>query len=131
MLNQSEKDCTITQMELSQQLFAHYPDLETAYRLSENFKEWDSPRNKTKNRRTLEKELFEWYDQVEKSNLNEFKAVVKMIEKHEEEIVNYFLNTQTNAKAENMNGKIQRFITNNYGIRDIDFTLYRIAHYFS
>jgi transposase len=131
MLNQSETDWTETQKELSQQLFAHYPELETAYQLSERFKRWYSPANKAKWRLRIERELFDWYDQVEQSNLNEFKSVVKMIEKHEEEIINYFINTQTNAKAENMNGKIQRFITNNYGIRDIDFTLYRIAQYFS
>jgi hypothetical protein len=45
--------------------------------------------------------------------------------------LNYFQRKQTNAKAENMNGKIQRFITNNFGVRDKDFTLYRIANYFS
>jgi len=131
LLNQSENDWTENQKELAQALFSKYPELENAYRLSENFKQWYSPSNKNKYRLTIEKELFEWYDQVEKSKLNEFKSVVKMIEKHEEEIINYFKNTQTNAKAENMNGKIQRFITNNYGIRDIDFTLYRIAKYFS
>jgi len=131
LLNQSEKDWTENQKELSEQLFQKYPELEKAYRLSENFKQWYSPKNKIKYRLAIEKELFNWYDQVENSKLNEFKSVVKMIEKHEEEIINYFKNTQTNAKAENMNGKIQRFITNNYGIRDIDFTLYRIAKYFS
>jgi len=131
LLNQSEKDWTENQKELSEQLFQKYPELENAYRLSENFKEWYSPSNKNKYRLVIEKELFEWYDQAESSKLNEFKSVVKMIEKHEEEIINYFKNTQTNAKAENMNGKIQRFITNNYGIRDVDFTIYRIAKYFS
>jgi len=54
-----------------------------------------------------------------------------MIEKHEKEIRNYFQNAITNAKAENINGKIQRFIMNNYGIRDKDFAIYRIAKYFS
>ena len=37
---------------------------------------------------------------------------------------------QTNAKAERLNGKIQRFISNNYGIKDKDFALYRIKKYF-
>jgi len=131
LLNQSEINWTETQKELAGQLFEKYPELEKAYLLSENFKKWYSPANTTKYRLTIEKELFEWYDEVEKSQINEFKSVVKMIEKHEEEIINYFKNTQTNAKAETMNGKIQRFITNNYGIRDLDFTLYRIAKYFS
>jgi len=54
-----------------------------------------------------------------------------MIQKHEEEIMNYFKNPQTNAKAERLNGKIERFLSNNYGTRDLDFTLYRIKGYFA
>jgi hypothetical protein len=37
----------------------------------------------------------------------------------------------TNAKAENINGNLQRFITANYGIKDKDFFLYGVAVYFS
>ena len=37
----------------------------------------------------------------------------------------------TNTKAERLNGKIQRFVSNNYGIKDKDFVLFRIAGYFS
>ena len=54
-----------------------------------------------------------------------------MIRKHEDEIINFFRNGMTNAKAERLNGKIQRFVSNNYGIKDKDFALYRIANYFS
>ena len=54
-----------------------------------------------------------------------------MIKKHENEIMNYFKNPQTNARAERLNGKIERFLSNNYETRDLDFTLYRIKGYFS
>jgi hypothetical protein len=37
----------------------------------------------------------------------------------------------TNAKAERLNGKIQRFVFNNYGLKYKDFFLYRSAGYFS
>ncbi|MDR3046210.1 MAG: transposase [Bacteroidales bacterium] len=46
-------------------------------------------------------------------------------------MINYFKKGTTNAKAERLNGKIERFISNNYGVRDRDFVLYRIAKYFS
>lgn len=131
LLNQSKTDWTNNQEELSKQLFKTFPNLFTAYQLSENFKSWYSPTNSFKPVIMIEQELFEWYDKVEESQLTEFKSVVKMIEKHEENIIHYFKNKLTNAKAENMNGKIQRFITNNFGVRDKDFTLYRIAKYFS
>jgi transposase len=61
----------------------------------------------------------------------EFKGVIKMLRKHETQIVNYFRQGATNAKAERLNGKIQRYITQNYGLKDKDFFLYRVAGYFS
>ena len=45
--------------------------------------------------------------------------------------MNYFKAAQTNAKAERLNGKIERFLSNNYGVRDLDFSVYRINGYFS
>ena len=54
-----------------------------------------------------------------------------MIRKQEDEIINFFSYGMTNAKAERLNGKIQRFVSNNYGIKDRDFIFYRIANYFS
>jgi hypothetical protein len=54
-----------------------------------------------------------------------------MIRKHENEVINYFICGQASAKAERINGKINRFISNNYGIKDKDFALYRTALYFS
>ena len=63
--------------------------------------------------------------------VKEFKTVIKMIEKHQEEIVNFFSHGMSNARAERLNGKIKRFVSNNYGVKDKDFILYRIAGYFS
>lgn len=40
-----------------------------------------------------------------------------MIEKHHDDILHYLREGQTNAKAENMIGKIQRFLANNFGIK--------------
>jgi transposase len=54
-----------------------------------------------------------------------------MIRKHKPQIINYFKHGLTNAKAENLNGKFQRFVSANYGLKDMDFSLYRTAGYFS
>jgi transposase len=54
-----------------------------------------------------------------------------MIRKHEPEILNYFRRGLTNAEAENLNGKLQRFVSANYGLKNKDFFLYRTAGYFS
>jgi len=45
--------------------------------------------------------------------------------------MNYFKTGKTNIKAKGMNSKIQRFTTADYGIRDKDFFLYRLANYYS
>jgi hypothetical protein len=54
-----------------------------------------------------------------------------MTQKHEEEILSYFKNPQTNAKAERLNGKIECFISNNYSTSDLDFRLCTIKRYFA
>jgi hypothetical protein len=54
---------------------------------------------------------------------------VKMVP--EPEILNYFRHGLTNAKAENLNGNLQRFVSTNYGLKNKDFFLYRTAGYFS
>jgi len=54
-----------------------------------------------------------------------------MLRKHEDLILNYFQHGHTSANAERLNGKIQHFVSANYGIRDKNFSLYRIANYFS
>ena len=53
-----------------------------------------------------------------------------MIRKHEGEIINFFSHGMTTARAERLNGMIRRFVTNNYGIKDKDFSLFQIANYF-
>jgi transposase len=58
--------------------------------------------------------LNNWYNAVKISEIEEFKQVVKMLRKHEYEVLNYFsTNAQTKAKAERLNGKINRFVAAN------------------
>ncbi|MDR1552011.1 MAG: transposase [Prevotellaceae bacterium] len=54
-----------------------------------------------------------------------------MLRKHEAEIINFFRHGLINAKAERLNGKMQRFYSANYGTNNKDFFLYQIAGYFS
>ena len=111
------------------QVFEKFPDLKTAYQISQNFKHWYDFQNHIKSRDEISKNLYKWY--AEAAQLKEFEPVIKMIRKHEDPILNFFQHGITNAKAERLNGKIQRFFSNNYGIKDKDFFLYRTANYFS
>lgn len=131
LLSKSQDKWKNYQIEMMSLLFEKYSELKTAYQLSEYFKQWYNKSNCQNPRIIIEQQLFTWYNKIESSGLDEFKSVAKMVEKHEQNILNYFENAITNAKAENMNSKIQRFVINNYGLRDKDFALYRIAKYFS
>ncbi len=110
-------------------LFENYPKLKTAYDLAQDFKQWYDRKNYQKGYLQINKELHMWLEKLEE--VKQFEPASKMIQKHENQILNYFKNPQTNAKAERLNGKIERFLSNNYGTRDLDFTLYRIKGYFA
>ena len=110
-------------------VFDKHNDLKMAYQISQNFKRWYHYQNHTKTRTQITNDLYKWYEQAKQ--LKAFESVIKMIRKHEDEIINFFQNGITNARAERLNGKIKRFVTNNYGVKSKDFILYRIAGYFS
>lgn len=131
ILCKMQPDWEEDEKEMMEHLFNSYPLLQTAYELTQQLRRWYNGRNVGKNLRTLEMELYIWCDKVSQSRISAFRGVRKMIEKHQDDILNYFKEGQTNAKAENMNGKIQRFLANNYGIKDRDFFLFRVAGYFS
>lgn len=130
-LTQSEQKWSQAGKEVMEQVFALCPELKEAYRLGQAFKQWYDSSNCRRQRSRIAGELYKWYTDVKTAGVKEFKTVVKMIRKHEYEILNYFIDAHTNAKAERLNGKINRFFSNNYGMRDRDFALFRVANYFS
>jgi transposase len=130
-LTQSPEKWSDTTKLLMSRIFDQHQDLKTAYDLSQDFKKWYDKSNCFKNDTVIKNDLYKWYGQVNQAGLEEMKSVVKMIRKHQYQILNYFHNGHTNAKAETLNSKIQRFVAANYGYRDKDFALYRIAGYFS
>lgn len=108
-----------------------YPILRTALCLTEKIRNWYDKKHIGKDLDFVERDLYDWLDDVVIARIPAFTAIRKMFEKHFDDIVNYFKTGQTNAKAENMNGKIQRFMANNFGIRDRSFFFFRLAGYFS
>jgi transposase len=129
-ITQSEDKWSEGMKKTVNQVFKNHQELKIAYQISQNFKQWYDYKNSKKSVIEITKTLSLWYEQA--LQLSEFKSVVKMIRKHEKEIINFFLHGGvSNAKAERLNGKINRFVSNNYGIKNKDFSLYRIANYFA
>lgn len=119
------------QQEIMTYLFEKYSELQTAYKLCTEFRSWYDKKNIGMPMYWIEKGLYHWCDLALESKLMQFRAVRKMIEKHHDDIINYFIMGQTNAKAENLNSKIQRFISANYGLKNHDFFMYRLYGYFA
>ena len=122
---------TPSQQRRAKLLFRAYPELRQAYLLVEQLRVWYDRNNLGKASWKIAKELDRWYQKVDEAAIPELTALMKLIESHEEEITNYFRTGKTNAQAEALNNNLQRFVASNYGVRDRDFFLFRVAIYFS
>lgn len=122
---------TVSQQKRATLLFEIFPPLKSAYELTQQIRQWLDKENVGKYEWQIEKQLIHWYHCAEQAKLPEVENLIRIIGSNEQKIMNYFKTGKTNAKAEAMNSKIQRFITANYGVRDKDFFLYRLAHYYS
>jgi transposase len=120
-----------SQQKRAKLLFETFPQLKTTYDLTLQIRQWLDKSNIGKYEWQIEQQLIHWYDCAEQARLPEIENLIRLIGNHEPTIINYFRSGKTNAKAETMNGKIQRFITANYGVRDKDFFFYRLARYYS
>jgi transposase len=109
-------------------LFAQYPDLEKGYELSmmlrgiyQHTTDWMEAGHK----------LNDWYEKVEKYQFDSFITAAHSIKMHQDEILNFFINRNTNALAESFNSKIKAFRAAFRGVRDIPFFLYRVSLIFA
>lgn len=122
---------TASQQKRATLLFETFPQLKDTYELTQQIRKWLDKENIGQYEWKIEQQLIHWYDCAEQAKLPEVENLIRIIGSHEEKIMNYFKTGKTNANAEAMNSKIQRFITANYGVRDKDFFLYRLARYYS
>lgn len=131
LLFKRQENWTASQQKRAQLLFETFPSIKQCYELTQQIRQWLDKENVGKYEWQIEKQLIHWYDQAEQAKLPEIENLIRLIGNNENKILNYFKTGKTNAKAEAMNSKIQRFITANYGVRDKDFFLYRLARYYS
>lgn len=122
---------TPSQQKRASLLFDTFPTLKIVYSITRQIRQWLDKTNVGKPPWEIERQLIAWYDQADQHNIPEIQNLIRLIGHHEEKIMNYFIKGKTNAKAEAINGKIQRFITANYGVRDMEFFMYRLAKYYS
>ena len=131
LLYKYKSDWTDSQKERAIILFEEYPELKNAYELSLKFRTWYKKNNIGKDISLVNRELEQWYKQVEEADIDEMNSFKSLVERHQSDITAYFKDGHTNAIAENINSKIQRFITINQGTRDREFFYFRMKNYFT
>lgn len=113
-------------------LFENFPRIKeiykyiSAFRGIYNAKEFGENSFK-KARISLEK----WFKSVGASEITEIQNFSHTVKHHRKEILSYFKTGNTNAYAESLNAKLQRFLRDNFGIKNLDFFLWRISKIFS
>lgn len=122
---------TPSQAQRATVLFKLYPEIEMAYKLSSQFRDWYKKENIGTHPDTIGLKLNEWYRNVEKADIEEMLNFKSLVERNEAIIRRYFEKGHTNAIAENINSKIKRFIMINQGTRDREFFYFRVKQYFS
>ncbi len=123
------------QKQRAQVLFGLYPEIKTAFYLVLKIRKWFTPPKEklvypvTKNHK--KEQLNNLLDELIETGIEEMKNMASLLKRNAGQIVNYFINKETNAKAEALNRNLQRFINMNYGTRNVDFFLYRIKIHFA
>lgn len=124
LLFKKESLWTQSQKQRAQILFREYPDIKKAYYLSMQL---GLIYHQTKHPDVALTKFAHWYDQVDKSGFLSFGTIVRTIQTHYLNIVNFFHNRSTNAAAESFNAKIKAFRRQFRGVKDKAFFLFRLT----
>ncbi len=127
LLFKRPKEWTDDQAARSKVLFELFPEIQLVYEYFLVFRKIYDKKNLSE----VGESLNLWMDFKEDIKSPEMKNFVSTVERHKPEILNYFVTGQTNAFAESLNAKIQRFIISSFGFNDRDLFHFRIKKAFS
>lgn len=127
ILAKKKENWTSSQMERAGLLFTKYPDLQHAYNHTLSFRNIYEDQDKESAR----KRFNTWITEIKELKIKEFNTVADSIENHLEDILNFFINRNTNANAESFNSKIKLFRANQRGVVDTKFFLFRLQKLFA
>lgn len=125
LLSVSADSWTESQKQRAKLLFQLYPDIKQAYSICHSLRCIFN--DKTLTKQTAQQSLGRWYNKVTDFNDRNFNTVSATIYQRQDEILNYFVNRQTNASAESLNAKIKFFRGGLHGVVDVKFFLYRLT----
>ena len=128
VLYKNEKHWTSDQRKRAEILFYLYPDIHTAYLLSQQLN-WIF--ETTKEKIYGYTRLAKWHEKVAQSGFKSFYTISRTIMNHYKTILNYFDNRSTNASAESFNAKIKAFRAQFRGVRNVEFFLFRLTQIYA
>jgi len=113
-------------------LFAEFPEIEKIYKSIEIFRNIYDVKVFGKTSFTKAKtELKDWLKSAKNSHISELQNFASTVNYNLSQILSYFKTGDTNAYAESLNSKLQRFLRENFGVKNLDFFLWRISKIFS
>jgi transposase len=124
LLFKSPEKWTGSQKARASILFERYPDLKEAYSLTHSLRMIFS-RNTIKD--AARTSLARWYNKVEEAGFKSFNVIAATLYEHYDEVLNFFVNRNTNAFAESFNSKVKAFRRLLRGIVDVKFFLFRLC----
>jgi transposase len=124
-------DWTPSQYKRACALFEKFPEIEKVFQRCCEFRNWMKKENIGKNIQLMKKELQNWMHKVDDDDVDEMLNFKSIIERNTLPVLSYFRTGASNAIAENINAKIQRFIMINQGTRDREFFYFRTKNYFA
>lgn len=128
VLYKNEKNWTTDQRKRADILFYLYPDIHSAYILSQQLN-WIF--ETTKEKIYGYTRLAQWHEKVAQSGFKSFNTISRTIMNHYKTILNYFDNRSTNASAESFNAKIKAFRSQFRGVRNVEFFLFRLTQIYA
>src|SRR5690554_3272265 len=128
LLYKDPSNWTENQYSRSKIIFDQYPDIKTAFDLTQGL------RNIFNTAKTIEvayTKLAHWYKDVESTGYRAFNTIANTITLNYRSILNYFINRSTNASAESFNAKIKAFRAQFRGVKNVEYFLYRLTTIFA
>jgi len=127
ILAKRTSDWTESQKQRASILFREYPHLKKAYEHTMEFRNIYEQLSSS-----LAKEKFiHWIDKTHTLEMKEFYTVANTVNNNLDNILNFFINRNTNANAESFNSKIKLFRANLRGVVDTEFFLFRLHKLFA
>jgi transposase len=127
VLSKKPNEWTKDQKERADLLFERYPDLEIGYKIVLEFRSI----YEINSRRHAEEMFSRWVERASVIKIKEFNTFIYTVINNFDNILNFFINRNTNANAESFNSKIKLFRSNMRGVSDTKFFLFRIHKLFA